>query len=243
MIDKGRWQGEIGYFDAAGASTGRELFSLSLHADGSRTLRAQCEMDDDRLVRDVLLALEPDGRPGEAFVRIVEAGGSIGSGWYRFDDQGADVEIRCAGAAVETRREALPAGFGFFGSHALVNDGWLSRLATRGTTTKLQQLATSSLQANGGGVPAFHVTEADIEHVGDVFIEVAAGGFECAHYRVGYGDYPALDMWVTGPELLLVRMSWEHLQGRYELLQLSGGDPSLTNSDTASAQTSGCSSI
>jgi hypothetical protein len=241
MIDRGRWQGELGYFDSSGARTGRELFSVSVHADGSRTLRAQCEMDDDALVRDVVLALGADGLPGEAFVRIVEGGRTSGSGWYRFDGNGAEFEVRMPAGEVRSGREE--GRFPFFGTHALVNDGWLARLAARGTQSKLERLATCSLQANGGGVPGFHVTEASVDHVGDVPVEVAAGRFECAHFRVGYGDYQPLDMWVTGPELLLVQMSWEHLQGRYELLSLTSCSASPSNLAAARIQNSGSSSV
>lgn len=225
MIDRARWHGEIGYFDADGTRTGRELFSLSVHGDGARTLRAQCEMDDDALVRDAVLVLSPDGRPAEAFVRVVEGGTVRGTGWYRMGCGRVEADISEAGASPERRAVSLgDDGPRFFGTHSLVNDGWLARLAdglAPGSRRMLDDLVTCSLAANGGGVPDVHVTSATIEHVGAAVIEVGARAFACDHYRVGYGDYPPLDMWVSGPERLLVRMSWSHLGGRYELLGLT----------------------
>lgn len=224
MTDPGGWHGEIGYFDASGARTGRELFSLSRHGDGSRTLRAQCEMDDDDLVRDSLLMLAPDGKPSEAYVRIVEAGTPLGSGWYRFAGGEVEAHVLEPGCPPVLQSIRLPDEILFFGSHALANDAWLARLAEtlpKGSSARLDNLVTCSLQANGGGVPAIHVTAARIEYVGDTEVEVAPGNLPCRHYRVGYGDYPPLDMWVTGPERILVRMTWGHLAGRYELLALS----------------------
>lgn len=202
MIDRERWRGEIAYLGAGGEATGRELFSVSVHADGSVTLRAQCEMDDDALVRDAILSLDAEGLPAEAFVRTVEQGRHIGSRWYRFD------------AAPRPR---------FFGTHSLVNDGWLARLGAAmraGERRRLDGLITCSLQANGGGAPALHETSAILAYVGEERVTRPAGDFNCRHWRVGYGDYPPLDMWVTGPLDLLVAMEWRHLSARYELASL-----------------------
>jgi hypothetical protein len=229
MIDRARWHGEIGYFDAGGRRTGRELFSVSIHADGSRTLRAQCEMDEDALVRDCLLVLDREEKPVEAFVRLIENGAPGGTGWYRFP--GATVEARILGpdASVLLQSKSLAEDSCFFGTHSLVNDGWLARLAKdlpEGSTAALDNLVSCSLAANGGGTPGIHVTAAAIEHVGAAQVAVPAGLFRCRHYRVRYGEYPPLDMWTTGPELMLVRMAWTHLEARYELLALTEASPS-----------------
>lgn len=159
-------------------------------------------MDDDALVRDAILALDPAARPAEAFVRIVEHGAHRGSRWYRFD-------------AGERPR--------FFGTHSLINDGWLAALGAgmaRGETRRLDGLLTCSLAANGGGAPALHETAATLAYAGETSVTVPAGSFACRHWRVGYGDYPPLDMWVTGPLDLLVAMRWEHTGARYELVSL-----------------------
>lgn len=226
MTDRARWNGEIGYFDSGGARTGRELFSVSVHDNGATTLRAQCEMDDDALVRDAILVLRPDDGPAQAFVRIVESGRPAGSAWYRFRDGlvEADIDLGADPPQRESRSFATPARF--FGTHSLVNDGWLARLAPElraGESVDLFDLVASSLAANGGGPPGIFVTAASVAFVGVAEIEVQAGRFACRHYRVRYGGYPPLDMWLTGPVHLLVKMDWSHLGGRYELLSLRGG--------------------
>jgi len=228
MIDPARWHGEIGYFDAGGARTGRELFSVSVHADRSRTLRAQCEMDDDALVRDCLLVLDSDEKPAEAFVRVVEGGVPAGTGWYQFSEGRVEAYTRCPHVPVLQETRFFAEAPRFFGTHSLVNDGWLARLAKgmpEGSSLALDNLVSCSLAANGGGAPNLHVTAAMLENVGAEPVHVAAGLFSCRHYRVRYGDYPPLEMWVSGPELLLVRMSWSHLAARYELLALTDASP------------------
>jgi hypothetical protein len=64
-------QGLIGYF-RRGAQTGRERFAITTTADGARTLRPQCEMWDDELLRDVTFAINADDRPLDAFIRLTQ---------------------------------------------------------------------------------------------------------------------------------------------------------------------------
>ncbi|MCA3254284.1 MAG: hypothetical protein INF91_01545 [Alphaproteobacteria bacterium] len=205
--DRRRITGRIAYLDAAGAPTGRELFSISVHADGSRILRAQCEMDDDALVRDALLVLDPALRPVEAFVRIVESGRAVGSRHYP---------------------EAELAGADFFGTHALLNDAWMALLGTGladGESRTLTGFACSH-QANGGGVPALLPSTVTLTRIAAEPVTVAAGAFDTVHWTLTYGGHTPIDVWTTGEDAILVRMSWDHLAASYELVQLDGTGPS-----------------
>ena len=54
-----------------GTERGREYFTLSVAADGRRTLRACTEIDDaPNVLRDVTLSLRSDWTPEDAFVRL-----------------------------------------------------------------------------------------------------------------------------------------------------------------------------
>lgn len=223
---KGRWRGIIGYFADAGTRTGSEYFSVTRHAGDGATLRAVCEMDDDALVRDTVLTLGPRDLPKQAYLKTTQHGETVGTAWYRFDGQSvhADIQPGSGPAARLTKRFGAPPRF--FGTHSLVNDAWLARLMGPGETRlEMTDLLSTSLAANGSGVPGLYQTQATISLVGEESVDVAAGRFECQHYRVAYGDYPPLDMWVTGPERLLALMSWAHLAGRYELLSLEHEAP------------------
>ena len=48
------YRGKMLYLTDGVGEMGREFFSVTVQPDGERTLRAQCEMDDDRLLRDVV---------------------------------------------------------------------------------------------------------------------------------------------------------------------------------------------
>jgi hypothetical protein len=204
MLDRRRIAGRLAYLDAAGNPTGRELFSISVHGDGSRTLRAQCEMDDDALVRDAILVLDAGARPAEAFVRVVENGTASGSA--HFTDLSAH---------------------DYFGTHALINDGWVSFAGAHladGESVVVRGLACSH-QANGGGAPKPMPSEALLTRIGAEALTVAAGRFETVHWTVTYQGHTPIDMWTTGEDRVLVLMTWDHLNGRYELVQLDESHP------------------
>jgi hypothetical protein len=210
--------GCIGYFASDGERTGTELFSVSREADGGSILRAQCMMDDDALVRDCLLCLDRADQPREAFVRTIEGGELRGSGWYRFETSRIDAVFAGPDGAFETiaREETCR----FFGTHSLVNDGWIAR-ALRGAQRAELTGHANSLAANGGGTPGLHTTRAVVEEHGARPIDVTAGTFDCRFITVTYGEYPPIEMWLTGPHDVLAFMRWDYLDGYYELLSLT----------------------
>ena len=220
LQDRQRWHGHILYRGKDG-STGEERFDLCEHGDGSQTLRALCRMDDVGLVRDAILAVGADGHPTEAFIRIVERGSHSGSAFYRIDGGAIEAVL---GSSGETRQLRLKTPCRFFGTHSLINDGWLARLGTgleEGETRVIEPLVTCSHQADGGGAPDLLTASARLTALGEVRRKTAAGSFSCRGYAVQYGDFPPLRMWVTGPLALLVWMEWSHLDATYELVELT----------------------
>ncbi|MEE4339030.1 hypothetical protein [Erythrobacter sp.] len=209
--------GAIGYFGAGGARTGSELFSVSREADGSGVLRAQCVMDYDALVRDCLLCLDSAEAPREAFVRTVEGGRMLGSGHYRFGAGRILADIVPADGNPERIEQAEDCRF--FGTHSLVNDGWIVRALAADRIAAITVHA-NSLAANGGGVPGLYATQARIEQHGKERREVAAGTFDCRFVTVTYGDYPPIEMWLCESLDVLAFMRWDYLDGHYELLSL-----------------------
>ena len=63
-------RGKILYPDNDTGETGREWFTITVQPDGRRTLRAQCEMDDRGLLRDVIYSVDTDWYPLDCFVRL-----------------------------------------------------------------------------------------------------------------------------------------------------------------------------
>ena len=52
------YTGKVLYLTDGIGEEGREHFSISIQPDQSRTSRAVCEMDNDRLIRDVVYSLD-----------------------------------------------------------------------------------------------------------------------------------------------------------------------------------------
>jgi hypothetical protein len=47
------YKGKLLYLTDGQGEMGRETFHVTIQPDGTRTMRATCEMDDDRLISDV----------------------------------------------------------------------------------------------------------------------------------------------------------------------------------------------
>ena len=230
-MDRRRISGTLLYRRTDGTVTGRELFSVSCHRDGSRTLRAQCEMDDDGIVRDCLLAIDAETRPTEAYVRLLADGTAAGSALFSIADDAISAVTRDAVGRLDRHSRTMPETVRFFGTHSLINDGWLTRLdpgLAIGATAELHDLPACSLAANGATPPQIETTTARLTYEGEDRVTVPAGRFAAQCYAVGYGDYPPLRAWVVGPDRLLVRMTWDFLDGVYELTHSDGalsGEP------------------
>jgi hypothetical protein len=215
-------RGLIGYFAAGRAQTGREIFSIDVRPGGARTLRAQCELDDERVLRDVVLTLDPQWRPTDAFVRVLVSGALVGSSWFLFSDEVCECEAFTAreGRVAQTVRcKAWPR---VFGSHSLVNDCWFARTYDQalGGEQLIRDQPVSSQAANGATGPLIHLMDFTIAHVGAESLAVPAGQFATDHYRIRFGEFPALDLWVHGQDCLFVREHWDFTGASYELLAL-----------------------
>ena len=87
--------------DRKGKERGREDFSITVHADGRRTMRAYTEIDDaPNVMRDVTLSLGADWKPTDCFVRISVGDQFVGSSWFQFTES----EAICEGFTVNAGR-------------------------------------------------------------------------------------------------------------------------------------------
>ena len=151
-------RGRIAYLHDRDGERGREWFSISVQDDGTRTLRAQCEMDDEDLLRDVTYTVDGSWRPLDAFVRLTRAQRFVGSAWFRFDDQGAECESWTASEGRLSQRVALSQRPRVFAPHPLVVRARLGRSGCGvvvcalgcldGTRSRCQPRAPCSLHAD-----------------------------------------------------------------------------------------------
>jgi hypothetical protein len=183
---------------------GFEDWRLTKHGDGSRTLRAYCELQDDPLViRDVVQNVDAQFHPRDVFARLTIDDKFFGSSWYRFSDTEAELQgyTAAAGRIHETR--PITRAMRGFGTHALMADAWLCARYDfskgPGQQTFTNNLLTS-LDHRGATGPAFTTTTTStIAYRGIENKTVKAGTFAC--HRLAFvatsNNHPLYDLWIT----------------------------------------------
>jgi hypothetical protein len=167
-------------------------------------------------------------RPVDGFVRVTIEEKLVGSSWFCFDSHVAVCEGRTAKDGRLSQRMSTDAPIQSFGTHALHNDTWVAaRLRQwRGDIRDFPfvTFATSRL-ANGGSGPelvAIPAGHESVEDHGDERVTVAAGTFDTRHIRICVPGVDDFDLWAGGADCLPVRLTSDHLNQTYELVEIDG---------------------
>jgi hypothetical protein len=222
------YSGKVLYLTDGKGEMGREMFYVTIQPDGARTMRATCEMDDDRLLRDVVMSINKDWQPTDAFVRLTIEEKFVGSSWFRFNETLAE----CQGYTVKEgridQRFATAGRTTSFGTHPVHGDAWgLAEFKTR-TPGEIALRSgpgfSSSHQPNGGSGPYLmpSATYFKRKHIGLEDITVPAGTFKGAHFQMLFEQYPPIDIWATQHDCIPIRLRWDLLKQTYDLVELSG---------------------
>jgi len=222
------YRGKMLYLSDGVGETGREWFHVTIQPDGTRTMRATCEMDDDRLLRDVVTTVDANWYPIDAFVRLSVEEKLVGSSWFHFTDNAAECQGFTSQEGRVSQHFATEERVGFFGAHQLHGDAWacatLERDQNLGPDATDVNFSSSHLP-NGGSGPILVPTPAEFmskKYVGRDQIEVAAGSFETKHFQFFVADYPPIDVWTLGSDFIPVRLRWDLLKQSYDLVELEG---------------------
>lgn len=222
------YRGSMVYRTHGIGETGREHFSVTVQPDGTRTLRAQCEMDDDTLLRDVILTVDAAWRPVDAYLRLAIGGATMGSTWFRFDRRGAQAEGWTHERGRFSQSFALDEWPAFFGTHSLHGDAWVAgRLRAHAGPHETFAFSpfASSVLANGGSGPELVPTPPGFARVidnGHEPVTTPAGTFEGHHVRIEVDGVDHFDVWAGGEDCLPVRLTSDGLGQTYELVALEG---------------------
>jgi hypothetical protein len=214
---------------------GFEDFAFTHHATGAVSIRAHCEIEEPRptVMRDILYSLDEAGRPMDCHVRLSLDDAYLGSGWVRFDHAAGIVECESHGPTIGrlSQQMPIPAGLDGFGTHPIVGDGYLTRCMdlTRGPHKRPLTVLLPSPDHRGATPPMVAQVGIHLEYVGEETREVAAGRFDCRHFRfideaaMGGKQHPAYDMWVTADadSLFVCGGVGGYMQTWYELVELS----------------------
>lgn len=226
-MDHRKYSGRIDYMDPKLGRLGQEWFTVTVQPNGSRTLRAFCEVGKSDLIRDVTYSMDGDWRPLDCFVRLEQKGRFVGSGWFRFTDTSVECEAVTADAGRVSQAVALGTRAKIFASHPLVTDGWQCRLFDHARADRIQTItpwAHSSPLPDGSTGPMIGMGSKTIEYQGEEEIEVPAGRFKCRRYdlHASQPGSPPLITWVHGDDYQLVKMHWALRQFDYVLAEYQG---------------------
>ncbi len=222
--------------EMAGAERGREWFTFTHHGDGSVILRARCEIDepDPPVLRDIIYRMGPDRVPLDLHVHLMLGDAFCGSGWLHHDPVAGTLECESFGPSIgrnSERREAIGVIDGF-GTHPVVGDAFLSRAldVSRGPHRRALRVILPSPDHRGATPPKIAEHEITLEYLGRESKGVAAGRFDCHHFRfvddrgqgMGGTTHPDYNIWVTDDEdaVLVTAEVGGYMMTRYELVEL-----------------------
>ena len=217
-----------------GQERGREHFTITVAADGRRTLRALTEIDDPpNVLRDVTLSLGADWRPLDAFVRLSVGDRFGGSSWFRFSDTMAECEGYTAGDGRISQRWPLERPLAGFGTHPIQADAWLTSMVDLGkgpSRGEYDDLLMCSLDHRGATGPMLFSIGLNLVFVGPEKVTVGAGTFDALHFQFVANpelpqEHPPYDVWCTadGEFIFLKGQVAGYMQTYYELVELSRG--------------------
>jgi hypothetical protein len=224
-------RGRLDYITDDVGITGREWFTLTTHTDGRRTMRALTAMDDDKVMRDVTFSVDKDWHALDCFIRLTVNDRFQGTGWFRFSDSVVECESYTRDGGRISQRWPVDGHVPMFVNHSVMCDAWGATAFDMRRKDEIQSFyprLTSSPLANGGSGPMIGNTttmtpesgKMDVQYLGDEEITVAAGTFKCSRYMLNPGKIPRFEMWVHGPDFLMVQLRWDRRKKWYRLAEL-----------------------
>lgn len=212
---------------------GREYFTLTKQSDGVSILHAHCEIDDaPDVIRDVTASFETATMaPIDGHVRLSVGSQYEGCGLFRFTKDMATCHadnVKTGNMAAQLQTAAPTR---WFGNHAIINDGFLSRffpLNAKPGKIRMDNVIMSSPDHRGATGPMIFPLQFGLKYTGNEIVEVGAGTFEARKFEItdtAEGlpqEHPPYEMWCTHDEdgLLLKGRVGGYMQTYYELTEL-----------------------
>lgn len=216
-----------------GQERGREFFSLTEQGDGVRVMHAHCEIDDaPNVIRDVVLSMQPDGRPIDCSVRLTVGDLFEGTGLMSFGEHAAVCDTHSRRSGRVSQHISLQRPVRALGAHPICGDALMLRiydLAQGPGRVFYPDLMLTSPDHRGATGPMLFALGFGIEFVGLEAVQITAGAFDALHFR--YVDtagglpeeHPPYDVWCTadGDYVFLKGAVGGTMQTRYELVELN----------------------
>jgi hypothetical protein len=193
---------------------GLERFSVSVAQDGSRTLHATSEIDNRSVSKDIVYSVDKHWRPIDSYVRLLKNGSLLGTGWYRFDKNIAELEAWNVQLGRISQYFQLDRALDTFGPHPLTADVWHLASFNHDSGERVQRVEhsmLSSLEQDGASGPMLHPFQFGIEYIGRESLQVKAGDFEVDKYEFRLEgsqmeDHPLEELWCIPDDYIFVKI-------------------------------------
>ena len=218
-----------------GEERGREDFSFTVHTDGKRTLRAHCEIEEPSptVMRDITYSLDEHDMPMDCFVRLAIGDRFMGAGLFIIADGYIECESYGPTIGRVSQRKKIVGPYDGFGTHPIQGDAYITKKLdiARGPHTHELRTFLPSIDHRGATPPLIAEANMQLSYIGDETVTVAAGMFDCRHFRFGdehggmasdKGAHPDYDLWVTADEdaIFVQGGVGGYMQTWYELINL-----------------------
>lgn len=204
---------------STGAIRGEERFHISVHPDGSRSVMAVSRYGPRDIQRQSLYRIDVDNRPIDATLQWWIEGAWRASGLITVDK--ANLSASSRGPASESSHNIVVTDRFAVLPHQLSPDAWRVLLydKTLGGVQPLTMYDLDPLAEEPDGLLG-KITTQRFEYKGEVSIDVPAGTFVTDHFRLE----DAIDMYVTGPDAILVKWRFEAIDREHVLMKLESAD-------------------
>jgi hypothetical protein len=197
---------------ADGTPCGTDTFLMTVQSDATRTLRARAELPDRGMQIDIVLRVDRNFRPINAFSQTYSEGAFLGAGFWAVEGGTLTAMVKTPERLAE-EKIPVPANFSML-LHPVAADGWHFGYYDKAKGGK----QTSNRCAVGAARESIRcaLAPATLEFVADETIRVPAGTFKTEHYKFG----ESTDVWLTGADKLVVQHEYRTFGIRYQLTEL-----------------------
>ena len=198
-----------------GKVRGEERFHISVHPDGSRTVSTISRYGPRDIQRHSLYRIDHTLRPVDATVQYWIEGAWRASGLITVDPTGLTASSRSP-SGNNAHTLAIDQNFAIL-THQLSPDAWRALLYDKsaGGVQALRMYDLSPLAEGPNGILG-KLTTQRFHFEGETSITVPAGTFTVDHYRLE----DAVDMYVHGPDAILVKWRFEAIDREHVLMAL-----------------------
>lgn len=208
-------KGKYAYISTASMKqNGEETWFLTVHGDGTRTIRATNSYNDRmKTFRDVILRVDESFRPIEAYANVWVDGVWRGSGLFNVSGDMLEAVVNGPNGRL-TQKLTVPERFSFV-PHPIATDSWPTWYYDKetGGSQKITLYSFDGRSAGVGGILG-QLQTSRLEYIGQIEVETPAGKFLCDHFMVGDGDP---HMYIFGPHRMLAKMTWKLAEVEYVL--------------------------